>query len=173
MATRDIVEEAIKAINDNGNNTAVEVRDVLKKLLKYTETVPVQPTTHKLYAFSENIQGTNGANLKYSIRIIEKHSLNFTFQLIVGDNISDNIITFKHKTPIEYLKEIIPTTKQGVNFVIPVKGKNDIYRQVIVKLFLDKKNIVFRFMLQNIRQNEVVKPNDEILTSIHFHISKI
>ena len=37
MATRQEVENAIAAIEDNGNNTAKEIRDVLYKLLAYIE----------------------------------------------------------------------------------------------------------------------------------------
>ncbi|TDD96003.1 hypothetical protein [Flavobacterium cellulosilyticum] len=77
MATRTTVESKITAINDKGNNTALEVRDVLTELLDYTENKPGLETFH---IFSANAIISSGKNAKlfFSIKGIKGETANMT-----------------------------------------------------------------------------------------------
>jgi hypothetical protein len=76
MATRTTVLTKIAAINDNGNNTAVEVRDVLTELLNYTEN-------QTFHIFSEApINSTeNNAKLFFSIKGVIGETANLTMMI--------------------------------------------------------------------------------------------
>lgn len=129
MSTRTKVEEAIKAIEDKGNNTAKEVREVLNQLLDYTENLPPQPSEQDIVPFSFVTDGfikdgRTGSQLQYSCRGFEGEFANFTFHLKILDNSKGNIFTFplykKHADEfMNIIGEILPTN--GMRFSIPFK----------------------------------------------------
>lgn len=85
MATRDVIEKKINEISDGGNNSAAEMRDVLTDLLNYTENTDVNVQL-PLFEFWEEFplkDERETAYLWYSMRGIEKTSVNFTFRLLV------------------------------------------------------------------------------------------
>ncbi|GAB1857164.1 hypothetical protein MHTCC0001_20000 [Flavobacteriaceae bacterium MHTCC 0001] len=128
MSTRPIVEAAIAAIEDNGNNTAVEVRDVLTKLLDYTENdaPPQQQVNFFNPFFTEGPieDGRTGSELQYSCRGFTDAFAHFTFQLKISDNSDGNIFTFPLQEDhaqemLEVIEKILPT--KAMYFSIPFR----------------------------------------------------
>ena len=80
MATRNSVETKIAAINDKGNNSAAEVRDVLTELLNYTEN---QAITESFHIFSSSaISSTDkNKNLFFSIKGKAGETANMTLMI--------------------------------------------------------------------------------------------
>ncbi len=127
MSTRPIVEEAIAAIEDNGNNTAVEVRDVLTKLLDYTENDPPPSSSLQPFSFVTTgpiSDGSTGSNLQYSCRGFVRTFANFTFLLTISDNSEGNIFTFPlqedHAAEMLEILEAILTT-DSMRFAVPFR----------------------------------------------------
>ena len=126
MATRQDVEAAIETINDNGNNTAKEVRDVLTSLLDYTENEDMPAIPDMLEHFEANNKKKptrfgNIARLGYSFRGFKKFSVNFTFALGINKAFDGAL-----KFPLEnglgpILKEIIAVNNPS--FVVPISGR--------------------------------------------------
>jgi len=77
MATRTTVEAKITAINDQGNNTAAEVRDVLTELLDYTENT-AGLETFQIFSSNEIISSGQEAKLFFSIKGIKNETANMT-----------------------------------------------------------------------------------------------
>ena len=77
MATRNSVETKIAAINDRGNNTAAEVRDVLTELLNYTEN-QASLETFEVVSASPIASTTNDKKLFFSIKGIKGETANMT-----------------------------------------------------------------------------------------------
>ncbi|NJM79641.1 MAG: hypothetical protein HC854_08585 [Flavobacterium sp.] len=77
MATRNSVETKITAINDRGNNSAAEVRDVLTELLNYTENQPSLEPFH-IFSASAISSTTNDKKLFFSIKGIKGETANMT-----------------------------------------------------------------------------------------------
>jgi len=130
MSTRAKVEEAIEAIDDKGNNTAKEVREVLTRLLDYTENIPTQPSQQDIVPFSFvtngflKDRGATGSVLQYSCRGFKGEFANFTFFLQILNKSEGNVFTFPlyHEDTdkfIEIIDEILPTN--SMRFSIPFK----------------------------------------------------
>ncbi len=131
MPTRDEVITAIETINDNGNNTAQEVRTVLTALLDYTENdevTPPDPTpTTEWFRFASEqpiSDGATGARLSYSIRGVKETFANLTFSLNISDNSNNNIFSFPlqedHAGEVfELMKGILQNMQMP--FVIPLR----------------------------------------------------
>ncbi|MVO09642.1 hypothetical protein GOQ30_10765 [Flavobacterium sp. TP390] len=77
MATRNSVETKIAAINDRGNNTAAEVRDVLTEVLNYTEN-QASLETFQVVSASPIESTTNDKKLFFSIKGIKGETANMT-----------------------------------------------------------------------------------------------
>lgn len=78
MATRNSVETKITAINNGGNNSAAEVRDVLTELLNYTENQASLEPFH-IFSSSAIASTTNDKKLFFSIKGIKGQTANMTF----------------------------------------------------------------------------------------------
>ncbi|MBX2826905.1 MAG: hypothetical protein KTR22_02005 [Flavobacteriaceae bacterium] len=133
MSTRPIVEAAIAAIEDNGNNTAVEVRDVLTKLLDYTENDEITTPPPLLpFAFATTgpiDDGRTGATLQYSFRGFEGMYANFTFQINIVDTSKQNIFTFEFleshgEELLGILEAILPT--DNMRFAMPIQVTTEV-----------------------------------------------
>ena len=77
MATRNSVETKIAAINDRGNNTAAEVRDVLTEVLNYTEN-QASLEVFQVVSASPIASTTNDKKLFFSIKGIKGETANMT-----------------------------------------------------------------------------------------------
>ena len=125
MATRPDVENAIEAIENNGNNTAKEVRDVLTLLLDYTENDAPQSflTDFEFNNGKKPVKAQN-ATLFYSFRGFDAFTVNFTFALRVSRK-TEAAFQF----PIEEglfsaLKEILGVGKM-IPFTVPYRRLRD------------------------------------------------
>jgi len=133
MSTRSQVEAAIKAIEDKGNNTAKEIRNVLTKLLDYTENQEATTGDQGIEFFDYHTtkaikDESTGSLLQYSCRGIDKQFANFTFNLEISDNSKNNIFRFplqkNHANKmLKSMKEILPTDK--LSFAVPVSYQSD------------------------------------------------
>jgi|GEM_PF-3565754 len=129
MSTRSQVEAAIKAIEDKGNNTAKEIRNVLTKLLDYTENQEATTGGEELKSFDFVTDGLishpgTGSQLQYSCRGFHSKFANFTFLLKISDDSKGNIFTFPiskdHANEfMETIDEILPT--KAMRFSIPFR----------------------------------------------------
>ncbi|MBD8082297.1 hypothetical protein [Chryseobacterium caseinilyticum] len=163
MATRQTAEAKIAAIQDKGNNTAQEVRDVLTEILNYTENVPF-PATEKVDFFHlwtdknpvfDNLQNT----LYYSIKGIKGQYINFTFRIEIRktntnatNNMSNNVFVFPFQQQdlkmLEYLKEIAMLNSPNVKFFIPFTistGETLVDYPLSTSIFFSEKGIIFDF----------------------------
>jgi hypothetical protein len=169
MATRPEVEDAIIEINDNGNNTAVEVRDVLTKLLDYTENEPQQPSILVPFHFFKpdpipDMQNS-GNFLWYSSKGIIDLSVNFTFALKI-DNPSNEFLFFKINPDHYQILRKITQHLQSLNFVVPVFSPiNEVFNTLVMSISLMEINHIG---IKLNTRGEVTK-GDSIYTSIHFH----
>ncbi len=125
MSTRAKVEKAIAAIEDNGNNTAAEVREVLTALMDYTENKPDNGKLNLFdYKTNSSITNNTGSTLQYSCRGIRNQFANFTFQLKISDNSNNNVFIFNLQNDhgdklLSTMNTILTTTK--MQFSIPFK----------------------------------------------------
>lgn len=176
--TRITVEKKIAAIEDKGENTAFEVRDVLTELLNYTEN---QPNVTNLIPFQ--ISGTAeeaGDKLLYSFRGLENQTVNFTFKIMFNGKSKG-----PYKFPIDpniftKLKNIVPIPSiENFGYTVVVNNyNNDIVNRLqlvrpsiwAMNLKFTSNEVVFNFF--NIFEKNLFKSDDEICTSIHFHCPK-
>lgn len=95
MATRNSVLTKITAINDKGNNSAAEVRDVLTELLDYTENKTVLETFHifssnAIENFTQISTMPKEAKLFFSIKGIKGETANMTMLIKVAPKTTDD-----------------------------------------------------------------------------------
>jgi hypothetical protein len=129
MSTRTKVEEAIKAIKDKGNNTAKEMRTVLKLLLDYTENKETSTGDQQIEFFDYHTNNVvkdakTGSALQYSCRGIKNQFANFTFKLKIADDSSNNVYRFLLKE--DHANELLTTMNtilvtNKMQFSIPFK----------------------------------------------------
>lgn len=115
---KDLIIRAIDGLGDGENNTASEVREVLTRILNYTENK--KPIGLHTKSPIEN----NGNSLFYSFRGFEKEFANLSFKLDIKDPTETNVYSFQYHEDhreklINILKEI---TNEGdtLDFVLPV-----------------------------------------------------
>ncbi|MBB4804818.1 hypothetical protein HNP38_000090 [Chryseobacterium defluvii] len=181
MATRADVVTKIAAINDSGNNTAREVRDVLTGLLEYTETVPVPGSGSDVdfYHYWEptSISDPKGAQLWYSFKGISKQTVNFTFRLLIKESNSNNFNFPLNEKLAKELRSIFLTPKNMVNpmsFTVSLNNANPSTggaanpRTWTMYLFL-KENTLNMMLAKEKMLQDGIKAGDEVFTSIHFH----
>jgi hypothetical protein len=189
MATRTQVEAKIAGINDGGNNSAAEVRDVLSNLLDYTENIPF-PSVQDIEFFhfwtddkpvSDKLQNI----LWYSIKGIKDQWINFTFTIEINktsasatSNSSNNVYAFplqdKDLKVIEYLKNIVLLNEPSVRFLIPyttMLNEQLIDYPLSTSIYFQDNNIIFDF-----NNNLMIKNNSELgiatgkaSSSVSFH----
>ncbi len=174
MATRNDVETAIAAIENGGNNTAKEVRDVLTFLLDYTENKESESDV-KPFHFNNNgepVKDGSRAILLYSFKGLIKQTVNFTFKLLATTNNNGNL-TFKLEASlIPVLAEIMQT--QSINFIVPLFRLNtatthvatNVTTGVPLNLILKGSELHMTF------HNVPMKKGDAIFTSVQFHVPK-
>jgi hypothetical protein len=175
MATRADVENAINEIENNGNNTAKEVRDVLTLLLDYTEN---DPSSESLVPFRFEGSSTSESKSKgiliYSFRGFKGFHVNFSFEIKIENFVEANF-EFPVETPLfEHLKEIFGSQKT-MSFVVPLKGKPKFdmpsdsigvpeYHTITMVVVLKSPNV----MILSIADLQFYEPR-QIISSIHFH----
>ena len=169
MATREEVENAIAAIEDNGNNTAKEVREVLTTLLDFTGSSP-SGNTLEAFKFDDSIPikatESKGA-LLYSFKGFKNFHVNFSFILKASKN-NDGVYEFALPQEIgEILGEIM--NKNNFDFIVPVRqqAREEIFTTAAPMNieFQDQKLLIRLTNVQN-QKGTVVK------TSIQFHMPK-
>ncbi|MCF2219898.1 hypothetical protein H9Q08_11315 [Chryseobacterium sp. PS-8] len=196
MATKAQVIAKIDTINDNGNNTAREVREVLNEILNYTENVPF-PETEKVEFFHfwtedkpvvDKMQNT----LWYSIKGIKDQWVNITFNIrilnpeksiqnassIKEDVFFDNIYIFpladKDIEVLNYLENIVPLNMKSVRFIIPytasINGQIMDY-PLSTSIYFREKNIVFDFnyVIGGEKKSEMGIEGGKAFSSVSFH----
>lgn len=171
MATRDVIEKKINEISDGGNNSAAEMRDVLTDLLDYTENTDfnVQLPLFDFWEESPLKDEKGTAYLWYSMRGIEKTSVNFTFRLLVMES---SVTSFEFRVNTKIIDTLKPILEQYDNaimsFVVSVtdSGKRIPRIWVVSFQFFDD---VLRMMLKREPANDSIRSGDEIFTSIQFH----
>ncbi|GAB5401600.1 MAG: hypothetical protein Aureis2KO_31850 [Aureisphaera sp.] len=175
MSTRPIVEAAIAAIEDNGNNTAVEVRDVLTKMLDYTEnediTIP-SPTVDFFHFFNNGnfSEDRRGARLWYSCKGIRSGArrgemANLTLRLrILESNVNDPSFAIEPEL-YDLLRQIVQTGRE-LTFAVSMRHPQfDFPMIVTLRLDLSRQNILGTI----IESPEGVVVDHEVFTSIQFH----
>lgn len=163
MATRQTAEAKIDAIQDKGNNTAREVRDVLTEILNYTENVPFPQVSNveffHLWTDKNPVYDKLQNALHYSIKGIKGQYINFTFRIEIRktnnnatNNMSDNVFVFPFQQQdlkfLDYLKEIAMLNSPNVRFFIPYTistGETLIDYPLSTSIFFSEKGIVFDF----------------------------
>ncbi|WP_299336096.1 hypothetical protein [uncultured Psychroserpens sp.] len=174
MATRQDVETAIQAIENGGNNTAKEVRDVLTKLLDYTENNEVESD---LIPFENNnfkkpVKSGGNAVMFYSFRGFEKFSVNFTMALKVLKKNEGNLSFKLEPGLLPKLKEIIAHNK--ISFIVPYtvrQGMNNLNNNIVN---IGPVPMVFALEEPNILKLDFpgvgLSKSDMIYTSIQLHV---
>lgn len=173
MATRTEVETRIAAINDNGSNTAKEVRDVLTSLLDYTENTDTGAQLPLFDLWDQNpVEDPKGtASLWYSFRGIEKTTVNFTFRLLIREA---SVTSFQFQLNPKIIEVLTPLFQQYDNtvmsFAVPV---TDIEKKTwrVWTLFFRLVENTLRISLRPnpFTTNEIIRAGDEVFTSIQFH----
>ena len=166
MATREEVENAIAAIEDNGNNTAKEVRNVLKKLLDYAENRPIEKASEsfELNNKREPIKEIEDrGTLLYSFKGFIEFHVNFSFFLKISkDEATQHLFTLPQDT-VEVLRKIM--TKNNLDFIVPLRQKRgESIRAASMNLQLRGQH------LQIYLSNAQIFKGDFIKTSLQFHI---
>jgi hypothetical protein len=192
MATKTTVETKITAINDKGNNTAVEVRDVLTELLNFSDEGKTEINTSltQLTTRVTTLENQDQGNLVpfhifsltpvveqrknllwYSFKGLAKQTVNFTFKILI--NKFSGELAFKIDNDMQILSEILSQfNNDRLSFAVSVanpKSENANPRIWTMTFAIDfeKNIIVFNFF--NIQEENFLKPGDQIFTSIHFH----
>ncbi|MDC8005359.1 hypothetical protein POV27_14950 [Aureisphaera galaxeae] len=177
MSTRPIVEQAIAAIEDNGNNTAFEVRDVLTKMLDYTEnedtTPPPPPPIDFFHFFNDGnfVEDPRGARMWYSCRGIKNAidvggTANFTFRIrILEGNLGDPEFPIEPEF-YQLLKEIVSTDRE-LTFTVPfLRGAgSDFPETANIRINIKNQDRMAIF----IQTEQGISRDSEIFTSIQFH----
>ncbi|MEO1032084.1 MAG: hypothetical protein AAFX55_11800 [Bacteroidota bacterium] len=184
MATRPQVEAAIAAIEDEGNNKASEVRDVLTKLLDYTEndtTGGGSPSSLQPFHFfndgkAEKLIGRRGNSVGaiwYSFKGLVGESVNFTFRIETN---SESVFTYLFQVPDQLFSTLQKffnnnaQFKEEMSFAIPIRKKNNINEIEIGTLSIKlstQRRVALTFVSQLERTNAI-----KVYTSLQFHAPK-
>lgn len=182
MATRNTVVTKITAINDDGNNTALEVRDVLTELLDYTEN-----QNFRIFSETPINSRENNAKLFFSIKGVKDQTANMTIMIkslaTTGEATSTCLflIPFNQTTGIFTIanfdilagtngNSIMPLLEEGnyLTYIIPVINNPEITQVTltlaIIRNFRDFNNSII-LSVQNFRTTA-------ISTSISMHWQK-
>jgi len=147
MATRTTVETKITAINDKGNNSALEVRDVLTALLDYTENKSGLETFH---IFSSNAIISSGKNAKlfFSIKGIKGETANMTLLVkpLPVDAASDNNTAFAFMIPFDQTQGMF--TIENFNLLAGKEGNG------IIPLIDDQNFLIYQIPLYGNEVNQ-------------------
>ncbi|KQT17907.1 hypothetical protein ASG31_03985 [Chryseobacterium sp. Leaf404] len=186
MATRQTAEAKIAAIQDKGNNTAQEVRDVLTEILNYTENLPFpqNPGVDFFHYWTDKnpVFDQMQNALHYSIKGIKGQYLNFTFRLEIRktnnnatSNMSNNVFIFPFQQQdlkiLEYLKTITTFDAPNVRFFIPFTistGETLIDYPLSTSIFFSEKGIVFDF-----NNTYYIKNGSELGIATGFAVSSV
>jgi hypothetical protein len=183
MATRTTVETKITAINDRGNNTAVEVRDVLTELLNYTENqtfhifsaAPINSTQNNTKLFF-SIKGTKGetANMTIMIKplLVEPAPNQNDSGFIIPFNQAAGMFTeanFDLLAPVNG-NGIIPLFEEGnyLTYLLPVIGNTDIKEVTLLITMIRTYQTIKNSLVLSILGIR----NTSISTSISMHYQK-
>lgn len=179
MPTRDEVLTAIAAIDDNGNNTAAEMRTVLNLLLEHGEENPTTGgggldletfdiTEERLIAVDTT--EAEGINLGFSFRGFRNFHGNLTFNLNFDKIDRERNFKFQIKDEtIKILEELgIKTNGPRLAFAVPLISKDsDSHFPCIMHIGVDNDKLLtmdINYMFDDV---EGLK---SIATSIHFHL---
>lgn len=164
MATRADVENAIETIENNGNNTAKEVRDVMNMLLDYTENDENNSEhVHFRLRNRQKLEDPRGAHFWYSLDGFKGYSVNFTLKILfLENNLAD--IVFKLEPEVyTTLREIIQT--DNLCFVVGVYKSPKAVTPMNLFISLKTKNQI-KFLISSRTQP---KQGEMVHTSIHLH----
>ena len=177
--TREDVLKEIATIKDNEQNRAEKVRDVLIKLLDYTENVAIPPAPVVPFFGSEDRAVPNkdgNAELNYSFRGIENETVNFTFRLDFLKSLDNNMpkhFLFEISDPAFYkkLKIIAPHRVEDLmNFSVPIfdAEKKFLFTTEMQVFFPEMENGTGVIFI-SVNEQIVIIKNSYIFTSIHLH----
>ncbi len=176
MPTRQEVLDGIETINDNGNNTAQEVRTVLRSLLDYTENddMPNPGNNVDFFHFwTEDGPVENDLfSIWYSFKGIQKQTVNFTFRIESrGESFND----FSFNVSDEIYETLINIVEQRndnlpLRFSVPVFDRFEIDNREVgfLRLDLSTPNLVSLTIDSEMQRTTPIS----VFTSIHFHAPK-
>lgn len=176
MPTRQEVLDGIETINDNGNNTALEVRTVLRSLLDYTENddipVPTPGGSNVDFFHFWTEDGPIDSDLFsiwYSFKGIQKQTVNFTFR-IESRGESFNDFSFEVSDEIyETLINILEIRNPNFPlwFSVPVFDRFKIENREVgfLRLDLSTPNLVSLTIDSEMQRTTPIT----VFTSIQFH----
>lgn len=164
MATRQDVVNAIETIENNGNNTAKEVRDVLNMLLDYTENEESNSEhTHFRLESKNKLEDRRGAHFWYSLDGFKGYSVNFTMKIhILEDNLMDPKFKLEPKV-YKTLREIVKTDQLCFSVGVHQSPKSSTHMTLFMSL---KTKNQIEFLLTS---RTKTKNNDKVFTSIQLH----
>ena len=178
MATREQVTDAIKALEDNGNNTALEVRNTLTSLLEFTETVPEPlpgaaevPFFH-FWTEQGPIIEQGVFELWYSFKGIKGRTVNFTLRLLNSENLEGHFEVEIPEELSEILRKIVLKRDDDIplDFAIPVLTQDaeerEKFHNGIMRVDVSRENELHLQIIVPKIQN---KPYS-VFTSVHFHV---
>jgi len=192
---REQVESAIETINDNGNNKAKEVRDVLNAILDYTENenvVDPSPGNLERFHFSNNnisIKDQQDTSyLWYSLIITpltlkststnEDHVPNLAFDLTLKFQvIKVEINRYSFKIVEDALSEFLRSnlkiqTEDILKFFVPITiigDDSNTAEASVLHIGIIENTISVQFLVQG--NDRPLKEGDFAYTSIRFHLS--
>jgi hypothetical protein len=182
MATRQQAIDGINSIGDNLQNNAAKVRNVLMKVLEYTEETPTAQPTNNLSVFA--FQGSSidfrqeVASLNYSMRLLSTFAVSFTFELTYLNTGKDVQLTplYFDIGPANYNKLTSLMREDLVlDFAVPflisaLKPKVSNYTMVRMGLSLDAAS---KMLLLDFTGNSILGLNlnntNSIRSSLQFH----
>lgn len=175
MATRQTAEAKIAAIQDKGNNTAQEVRDVLTELLDYAENQPFPPAqdleVFHYWAEDPISDSKQLSSLYYSFKGIEGNFVNFTFVFILDKIAEGDEYIYEYKfddTRIyETLKHINQLDSYSLDFIVAgFYGATFAYPVSLRLRFTSEQTMLMQLLGT---RNQKFDNSLRISTSIAFH----
>lgn len=177
MPSRDEVLKAIAEIEDNGNNTASEMRTVLNLLLEHGEDNPISndngDSNIETFEIKESglKEDSNEGSLNYTFRGFTNFHGNLTFSLKFN-NIDPGKKDFLFGVNEKFISVMrtlgFRKEKDRLAFVVPmIFGRNDGAMTTIMQIGINQNNLLW---LQLNHGFDNMDGPIEIKTSINFHL---
>jgi hypothetical protein len=178
MPTRQEVLTAIETINDNGNNTAQEVRTVLTALMDYTENdTAIQNNLETFHYWDEGVplEDRRGGRLWYSFRGYSDRGdgetgakVNFTFRLLIRESGLNDPAFQVPEEVFKMLTEVVEV-EESLTFAVPMQHPQfNLSAVVPLRLVLKAPNQLGMI----IETEDRLLDQHSIFTSISFHSPK-
>lgn len=187
--TRKQATDAIKSIEDKKGNKADKVRTTLTKILEYTETTPVSSHQGIPHVLNENgkeskiesinyfhyfsvkpLEDRRGATLFYSFKGLIRHSVNFTFNLVIKESNVNNPAFKIDPKLYETLLTLVDPSKE-LTFSVPLYNPDSKFPRTVVMRISFKTANQLGLTIDLGNDNRIIN-GDSIFTSVQFHLPK-